>query len=261
MRWSQRVRAWGGTVVAVLVSLACGILFRSMLHTGSPSVVFADKSAEAKTDPVEVKAMTVDGKEVGVITVNDREVLRLTTTLAGLSPLERANIVARRVNTAVAGGIAPADIQAKQMNGMWSVTAANKVLVTADPEEARRGGTTPAAQARTWADSLSKSLEKQHVSSDQAGSQHAATVWKPEEPYDDKWVPIVSALEGLKLGVARVNGPRSKVKLVQAVAQIETHFKDFVEIDVYLPISTNVPGEKLDIVKGAAVTGLGDIEL
>ena len=63
------------------------------------------------------------------------------------------------------------------------------------------------------------------------------------------------------MGVARVNGPRSKVKLVQAVAQIETHFKDFVEIDVYLPISTNVPGEKLDIVKGAAVTGLGDIEL
>ena len=68
-------------------------------------------------------------------------------------------------------------------------------------------------------------------------------------------------LEGVKLGVARVNGPTSQVHLAQAVAQLETHWKDFLEIDVYIPISTKVPGKTIDRVKGVGVTGLGDIEI
>ena len=74
-------------------------------------------------------------------------------------------------------------------------------------------------------------------------------------------IPPVVPITGVKLGLARVNGPRSRVHLVQAVAQLETHWKRNLEIDVFIPISTKVPGEKLDWVKGCAVTGLADIKL
>jgi len=82
--------------------------------------------------------------------------------------------------------------------------------------------------------------------------------WQSPEPYKNKIVPIVSVLEGIRIGVARINGPQSAVDQVQAVAQLETHYRDMVEIDVYVPISTKVPGQTLARVQGVGVTGLGD---
>ena len=86
-------------------------------------------------------------------------------------------------------------------------------------------------------------------------------LWHAAEPYDDKYVPVVSLLEGTRLGVARVNGPRSRLALTQAVAQFSIRFMDFFDIDIYIPISTRAPGQRLARVPGVGVTGLGDIRL
>ena len=48
--------------------------------------------------------------------------------------------------------------------------------------------------------------------------------------------------------------------LVQAVAQLETNWKDHLDIDVFIPVSTKVPGKTIDRVKGCGVTGLGDFK-
>jgi len=89
----------------------------------------------------------------------------------------------------------------------------------------------------------------------------ASEEWQPEESYKDKIVPIVSFGEGAHLGIARVNGPQSAVDQVQAVAQLDTSYKDYVDIEIYVPISTKVPGQTLSRVQGVGVTGVGDLRI
>jgi hypothetical protein len=69
----------------------------------------------------------------------------------------------------------------------------------------------------------------------------------------NKIVPILSVGEGIQVGVAQVRGPASRVKKVQAVAELDTHFKDVLQIEIYVPISTKVPGKKLARVQGVGV--------
>ena len=103
-------------------------------------------------------------------------------------------------------------------------------------------------------------------SAEPAGAEPAAATaapaeWVPEEPYEDKYVPILSILRGVRVGVARVNGPRSKVAMTQAVGQLELKFRDVLDIEVYIPISTKEPGKTLARVQSVGVTGLGDLKL
>lgn len=80
--------------------------------------------------------------------------------------------------------------------------------------------------------------------------------WTPPEPYDQKNVPIVSIGEGIRVGMAQVKGPRSRVAQVKAVALVETSFKRALEIEIYVPISTSVPGKSLARVQGVGVVGV-----
>lgn len=209
---------------------------------------------------VEPKAIMVEGVEAGALMMNDQEVLRITTPAPGLTPYQRAEIVADRLKQAIGEGALPQDVQASSLYGMAVVKVGETLLITVDEQAATNAGKTSQALAGEWAGTLSGAIGT-HYAQASKPILATATEWKPAEPYDDKWVPIISLLEGIKLGLARVNGPRSAVRTVQAVAQLETHWKDYVEIDVYVPISTKVPGEKLAVVKACAVTGLGDIKL
>ena len=48
---------------------------------------------------------------------------------------------------------------------------------------------------------------------------------------------------------------------VQAVAQLETSYKDMLDVEVYIPISTKVPGQTLSRIQGVGVTGVGDLRI
>jgi hypothetical protein len=89
----------------------------------------------------------------------------------------------------------------------------------------------------------------------------AARQWQPPEQYDQKYVPIISLLQGTRIGVARVNGPHSRVTLTQAVAQFSIVFGDYVDIDIYVPVSTRETGLPVSRVQGVGVTGVGDLRL
>lgn len=223
---------------------------------------FGTKPGEAGLPPfsAEAKKVMMGQQEVGALLVNGKEILRFTRGAVGLSPVERAAIVAERLRTAVGQGALPQDIRATTVYDMWVVQVSETLLVTVNDEDATEASTTPQALAQAWASALADAVRSYYAS---AGAPIAPPVeeWKPQEPYDEKWVPIVSVLEGLKVGLARVNGPTSRVRQVQAVAQLETHWKDYLEIDIYLPISTKVPGKTLDRIEGCGVTGLADIDL
>jgi hypothetical protein len=94
-----------------------------------------------------------------------------------------------------------------------------------------------------------------------AEGETAAAPSPDSESYGDKWVPIVSILNGTRIGMARVNGPTWRLDEVQAVAQLELVWSSVATIKVYLPISTKVPESTLSVVKGCGVTGLGDLKL
>lgn len=208
----------------------------------------------------EAREVREEGASVGVLVVNGRETLRIHASASGLTPVERAGVVAERLVDAVRNGAMPGDVGTTTVQGMSIVRVAETLLVTVSPMDAEQAKLTPGELAQVWADSIAAALSE-HYGQESGPLKTPEAHWVPREPYDDKWVPIISVLEGVKLGLARVNGPRSRVQLVQAVAQLETHWKRNLEIDVFVPISTKVPGEKLDWVKGCAVTGLADIKL
>ncbi len=72
----------------------------------------------------------------------------------------------------------------------------------------------------------------------------------------DKIVPILSVGRGIQIGAAQVRGPANRVREVQAVAELEAKFKDFIVLAIYVPISTKEPGKKLSRVQGVGVYAL-----
>lgn len=208
---------------------------------------------------VDAREDMIEGGRVGVVLIDGLETLRIVAAAPGLTPFERAQVVANRVRKATDEGALPQDVRADTLYGMEIVKVKDTLLITVAPADAEAAKKTPRQLAQAWAQALSEALARHY--SQAAGPALANQEWQPKEPYDDKWVPIISVLEGVRIGLARVNGPSSKVKLVQAVAQLETHWKRNLEIDIYVPISTKVPGKTLDRVQACAVTGLADIRL
>ena len=207
----------------------------------------------------EARRLTVAGAEVGVLEVNGEELLRLTTVAGRLGPFRRAQTVAERLQYVAAAGARPRDIRAGEIAGSAAVLAGEALLITVDAEEARRAGRSPQQLARDWADRLARAVTAYYASL-AAPPVAPPDDWRPTEQHEEKWVPLVSTLDGARLGVARVSGPRSRLRLVQAVARVETHWKDYLETDIYVPISTRVPGRTLTRVQGCAVTGLGETD-
>jgi len=82
---------------------------------------------------------------------------------------------------------------------------------------------------------------------------------EPTEVLADKFVPILSAGEGVRVGVARVSGPKSAVDTVKAVAQIEGEYKRIARGRLFVPVATEEVVKDLKRVYGVSVTGYADL--
>ena len=292
--------AKGATVGLVLLLLAltafwAGQRMSAALGAGLGAAC-ADEAAAPTTAAVEVtyRAATIEGQPAGEVLINGQAVLRIRIAAGGLSAEERAMVVAKRIEGWTAEGADPAELTAVEVaEGGWAVIAGDTIIVTITDEDAAASQATTMGLAWMWRNNIAATLGAEPVSPEEpqlaeqpavtetpataetpttteappttetptVTEEAAAAEWTPPEPYDDKIVPIVSVLEGVRIGAARVNGPKSKVDLVQGVAQLETHFKKLLEIDIYVPITTEKPGKKLDRVQGVGVTALGDYRL
>lgn len=267
-RW--RRLAGGALSVVMLAVLAAGAFWVGT-HVGvGPDVAYAQG-----TPSVNHRAATLNGRTVGEVLVNDQIVIRMRTSAGGMSPQERARIIADRIRNWVSGPFSPYDLAVRRgAYGAAELRAHGNLIVTVNPQEAEALGSTSMGLAQAWRDNIMMALgvaaadlpgPATGVSAGgtaATGGYTAGGAWTPREPYSDKIVPIMSVLEGVRIGAARVNGPRSKIDHVHAVAQLETHFQDFLEIDIYVPITTNRPGPGgLDRVQEVGVTGLLDVRL
>ncbi|MEA3402823.1 MAG: hypothetical protein U9R79_16405 [Armatimonadota bacterium] len=275
------LRAAGYAALVVLLA-ACafwaGTLVNEAVATG-PALAHAANGSPV----IEHRANQIGDTTVGEVVVNDQVVIRMRTDAGGFTAPERAMIIAERIRDWTAGPFSPYDLALREgAYGAAELRAHGRLIVTVNPQEAEALSSTAMGLARAWHDNmmLAMGVARQDIpevaatagapgeapgagAAGEEGAQEAvAADWPPPEEYDDKIVPIVSVLEGVKVGAARVNGPKSKLGQVAACAQLETKFQDFLEIDVYVPITTNKPGPGgLDRVQQVGVTGLGDIEL
>jgi hypothetical protein len=221
--------------------------------------------AQAQELPtVRVEAVQASGLEAGRIVAEDREIAVIAVPAAGFTGYERALIVADRINRQVNAGARADDFVVRTERGTPVIGMVNgPSIMTVTADDARAEGVSPTDLAARWGSALRQSLGGSALDAGSATVPvaSASAEWRPAERYDDKYVPILSLLEGTRLGVARVNGPRSRIALTQAVAQFSINFGNFLEIDIYVPISTREPGRSLSRVQGVGVTGLGDIRL
>ncbi len=253
--WNSIARGMGyGFLV---LTLAAGAFWAGSQLTAARSVAYAEPAGVSVSD----RAAEINGQPVGEVLINGTVVIRLRTETGGCTAHERAMIVADRIQRWLSGPYSPYDLAVREgARGDAELRAAGQLLVTANADEAAALGSSAMGLAQAWRDNIMMALG---VGGEAPGLAAAAGgEWTPSEPYGDKIVPIISILEGTRIGGARVNGPLSKLDQVHAVAQLETHFRDFLEIDIYVPITTNRPGPGgLDRVQQVGVTALGDINI
>lgn len=259
--------AKGAGLGLALLALALGAFcagqqVSSALGAG-PDSAYAQETAAGRLE-VRDRAATVDDQPVGEVLINDEVVLRIRVGACDFSPEERAMVVAKRIRDWTQEEVNPdALVAVENAEGGAALIAGDSIIVTITEQDAAATGASVAELALTWRDNIAVALGGQAIPTEPPPGTEEVTPaeWTPEEPHGDKIVPVISVLEGVKVGAARVNGPQSKVDLVQGVAQLETHFQRILEIDIYVPITTDKPGKTLDRVQGVGVTALGDIRL
>jgi hypothetical protein len=246
----------------VVVAFAAGWMVQAVTSAFGPAVALAQETGPQ----ARVQEVRISGLEAGQLIVGDHEVATITVPAGGFSGYERALIAADRINRNVAQGAGSNDFHAHRNSEPVVQTSSGNNILTVTPDDARAAGIEPEALADRWAADLRQALgggasEAVAAPSVTSAKMPSSAQWRPPERYDDKYVPIISLLQGTRLGVARVNGPRSRVTLTQAVVQFSIDFGSFLDIDLYVPVSTREPGRTISRIQGVGVTGLGDLRL
>lgn len=83
------------------------------------------------------------GASVGEVIVNGRVVLRMREPAGGLSPLERAEVIAGRLRRLFQQGLRPHELEVAIIRGQAAIVWRDQLLVTAGGNHARINQTTP----------------------------------------------------------------------------------------------------------------------
>jgi len=233
-----------------------------------------------------------DGARVAEVLIGERPVIVLRTSAAGYTPLERAEIVANRLRTAMASEIQVEDVKVGSVSSGQGIYIRDQLVVAVYEPEAEAHGATPAALAGLWRDNILLALGHevpeesatpavepapqegaeatpgaQEAPAGGAAEEAAAAAEIEAEPEEvdwtgtaQKWVPIFSLeLEGARVGMAQVAGPPDQIDQVKGVYQLRLDFKSIGRIYAYVPVSTI--STKLNRVQGVSVWALADIKV
>jgi hypothetical protein len=258
--------------MVVIVAFTAGRVARHF--AAPPSMAWAD-GAQAPQLQATAQKVTEAAVEKGQVLINGTAIFTLQVESGGLAAYERALIAANRLNQAFVAGDKPEDFAAQVLQGTNCVVAKDQLIVTIEDGDGAPAGKDKAQVSEDWAAAIRTKM-REVLGQPQPGTGTPATPATPEtaatpaapaetttppatttapppEEIAQKIVPIISVGQGLQIGAAMVKGPKSRVELVQAVAELEGKFKSFLQLEIYVPISTKVPGKSLDRVQGVGV--------
>ncbi len=236
--------------LALILIAACTISVLAYNARNGDDKLITQAQALAAAN-VTARQAVIGGRSVGEVLVNNEVVLRIRSSAGGLTPYQRAQRVAQRLEALDDTSIRPEDITTGIVNGQEVVLAGGELLVTADTTHARLNQIAPNLLADQWASNLRVAYGGESV----AATAGAAT------PTGQKIVPIISAGSGVRVGGAQVTGPRNRVDDVVAVAQIEGSFGNSVRARVLVPVSAQNVVQNISRVPQTSVTALVDIRL
>jgi hypothetical protein len=76
-----------------------------------------------------------------------------------------------------------------------------------------------------------------------------------------KFVPILTLGSGIRVGLAQIAGPVSRVDEVKAVAQLATNWKKEARVNILVPVATEHIVSNVKRVPQVSVTGYGELKL
>ena len=219
------------------------------------------------------RTIQVDGVTAGEVVVNDQVPIRLRFPAGGLTPGERAGLIAQRLSNIP--NLVANDITVGSVGSQWVVLGRDQLLATADSAHAAANNTTPYNLAIGWKNQLRSAIGGDTMTpapsdptTPTADTPPTATPAPPVPPPPvapvnaaQKVVPILSIGDGLRVGAALVVGSDEQVQKVKAVAQLEGDFKGVVRIRALVPVESEDVIKNIKRVPGTSVAGLADIKL
>jgi hypothetical protein len=222
------------------------------VRAATPTPTAAAASSTTTLPTIIAQATVVNGLRVGQVLVGNTVALRLYDTVAGISPGDRASIVATRLQDQLRLGYGWQDVKTGTQDGEAVLLMGDNVLVTADRQYAASQGVTPGRLVGNWRDALQSTLRGAGVVASRVAD--GSESWPAWTNPKTKIVPVLAAgTPGVSLGAAQVTGPSDRVDNVKAVLQLSLEFQKTARVYVYVP-SSSITG--LSRVQGTAVSAL-----
>lgn len=135
------------------------------LEPSNPDFIIARKIIYGINIVVGYREKPIPGTVLGEILINSEPVFEIQNTAGGLTPLKRAEVIARRLYNLIARGLNGSELEVGKMNKEVVIETMNRELImTVTADLARREGTTPEKLAKSTMDILKEKLN--YASSD-----------------------------------------------------------------------------------------------
>jgi len=198
----------------------------------------------------------------GDVFIGQEFAFRIASPAGGLSPMQRGQIVADRLNQAFDQGASWEDLRVSQVGGLWAVTIDSTLIATADVESARAMKLSTGTLASRWARQTVVALggqpqliamQLEPVPARVAGArEEIAVIWATSPT---KSVPLLNATDGAQMGTVIVAGAQEMLDRVNAVVVYETASQDAV-VRAFVPITGTTVTDQPTRVLGVGLVSI-----
>jgi len=232
-------------------------------------LLVAAGASVAQTDQQRLQATVQAGPVVRAglpssadVFVGGRFALRIPASAGGMSPMQRAQTIADRMNRAFAAGMSWEDMRVSQVKGLWTVCIDTTVIATADRNSARAFRVSTGNLASSWARQTVVALggqpqmiamQLQPIPVAVAGAREELMVNWATSP--TKTLPLLNAATGATIGNVVVGGPSDRLNMANAVAMYE-YSADSAIVRVFVPIRETSTTGTLSRAHGVGLVGI-----
>ena len=195
------------------------------------------------------------------VLVNGIFAMRIPAAAGGMSPMERAQAVADRLDQAFASGMTWQDLRVSQFGGLWGVAIGSQLVATADKNSARAFGLPTGQLASRWANQTVIALGGQPqmiasqlkpIPSMVAGARaEIVPTWTTSQT---KTVPLLDSETGNEMGSVMVAGTRTQLNKVNAVI-VYASTSDGANVWTFVPVTSR------SIMSPMRVQGVGLVSM